>query len=252
VSDVAISLGLVIIAIAISRFTRLSLESELAIATIRALAQLLVLAVVIDFVFSELSLAGVFLIVMLGAAAWTSARRLKGVPRAGVVALTSIATAAGIPFLVLFGSAVFAWEPNAVIPIAGMLIGNSMATTSVAGSRMRDELLSRTNEIESRLALGDRVTQATASYRRGAAITSLIPLIDATKNVGVILLPGAFVGMVLAGASPTDAARVQLIVLFMLLAAAAIAGIMTTVLVTRAFTGPGERVVVPPGSLRQT
>ncbi len=80
--------------------------------------------------------------------------------------------------------------------------------------------------------------------RAGAAAAALIPTIDSTKNVGLIFLPGAFVGMMLAGASPTEAARVQLVVLFMLLGAVSIAGMLITVLVARAYTAPGERLRV--------
>ena len=75
--------------------------------------------------------------------------------------------------------------------------------------------------------------------------TALIPTIDSTKNVGLIFLPGAFVGMMLAGASPADAAVVQLVVLFMLLGAVAVAGMTITVLVARGYTAPGERIVIP-------
>jgi UDP-glucose/iron transport system permease protein len=126
-----------------------------------------------------------------------------------------------------------------------MLIGNSMTATSLAGNRLRDELADKTAEIEVRLALGVSASEALLPYRRRAVVTGLIPTIDATKNVGLIFLPGAFVGMVLAGESPADAARVQLIVLFMLLGAVAVAGMSATMLVARAFVAPGERLLPP-------
>jgi putative ABC transport system permease protein len=125
-----------------------------------------------------------------------------------------------------------------------MLIGNA-TTASLAGSRLRDEIFDKQLEIESRLALGVKAADALNPYVRRSLRTGLIPIIDATKNAGLILIPGAFVGMILGGASPAAAARVQLIVLFMLLGAVAIAGMLVTVLVARAFLGPGERVVLP-------
>jgi putative ABC transport system permease protein len=73
--------------------------------------------------------------------------------------------------------------------------------------------------------------------------------LDATKNVGLILVPGAFVGMLLGGASPADAARVQLVVLFMLLGAVAVSAVSITALVARSFIGPGERVLLPASEL---
>jgi hypothetical protein len=138
-------------------------------------------------------------------------------------------------------------EPRYLIPIGGMLIGNSMTAVSLAGSRLRDEIVDKRLEIEARLALGVPAKTALLPYARRAAATALIPTIDSTKNVGLIFLPGAFVGMMLAGASPADAAVVQLVVLFMLLGAVAVAGMTITVLVARGYTAPGERIVIPKG-----
>jgi putative ABC transport system permease protein len=243
--DVALSLILVAIAVGVSRWLSLRLESELLIAVVRALAQITVVAATIQAAFSHLGWSGLFLVVMLAAAAWTSARRLVGVPNAAFVALISISVSAGLAVAVLFGTGVFDFRPRFLIPIAGMLIGNSMIATSLTGNRLRDDIAARTSEIEARLALGVPVADALLPYRRRAVTTGLIPTIDATKNVGLILLPGAFVGMVIAGASPADAAQVQLIVLFMLLGAVAVAGMTATMLVARSFIAPGERLVPP-------
>jgi putative ABC transport system permease protein len=244
-SDVAISLILVVVAVLVSAGLKLGVERDLIVATARALVQLVGVAAVIDIVFESLGLAGVLLLVMLAAASWTSGRRLRGVPGAYRLAAAAIGAAAGVALLVLFGAGVFPLEPQWLIPIGGMLIGNSMTTTSLAGARMRDEVSDKTTEIEARLALGVHVREALMPYVRRAATAALIPIIDATKNAGLILLPGAFVGMILGGESPADAARVQLVVLYMLLGAVAVAGMASTLLVARAFIGPGERIVVP-------
>lgn len=247
-SGVAVALILVFVAIVISRVQKLELEREIAIAALRTLVQLGLLAVIIAAVFESLSYSGLFLVGMLVAAAWTSGRRLDRVPHARWLAATSIAVAASGGLIVLFGGGAFPLEPQWLIPIGGMLIGNAMTTTSLAGGRLRDEIFDKRLEIESRLALGVRAPEALNPYVRRSLRTGLIPIIDATKNAGLILIPGAFVGMILGGASPADAARVQLIVLFMLLGAVAIAGMLVTVLVARAFVGPGERIVLPSDS----
>jgi putative ABC transport system permease protein len=126
-----------------------------------------------------------------------------------------------------------------------MLIGNCMTATSVSGVRFKEELVDKSLELEARLALGLRAKQALTTYTRRATTIALIPTIDATKNVGLILLPGAFVGTILGGGSPFRAAQIQLIVLFMLLGAVALASMTTTILMSRLFIGPGERVVLP-------
>ena len=248
VTGVAISLVLVALAIGISLRNRLKLESDLAVATIRAIVQLSLVALVITFVFEHELLSAAVVAAMLAAAAWTSGRRLQGIPRGPQVALLSISFGAVIALLILFGSGVFDLEPRYVIPISGMLIGNCMTAVSVAGVRVKEELTDKTLEVEARLALGVSAKAALRPYMRRAVTTSLIPVIDTTKTVGLIVLPGAFTGLLLGGASPAEAAKVQLIVLFMLLGAVSVAGMTTTMLVTRMFVGPGERIVIPAGA----
>lgn len=242
---VALSLILVAVAFAVSLRFNLRLESDLAIATVRAVVQLSIVALVITFVFEHEVLAAGVVVLMLGAASWTSARRLKGIPRGPQLATLAISSGAIVGLVVLFGSGVFDLEPRYVIPIAGMLIGNCMTAVSVAGSRVKEELTDKTLEVEARLALGVKARYALNPYIRRATTTALIPVIDTTKTVGLITLPGAFTGMLLAGATPAQAARVQLIVLFMLLGAVSIAGMATSMLVTRMFVGPGERIIIP-------
>ncbi|HET7483383.1 MAG TPA: ABC transporter permease [Actinomycetota bacterium] len=243
--ELAIVLVLVAVAVGVSLGFRLGLESQLAVAVVRALVQLAAVAAVINFVLEHPPFAALFIVVMAAAAALTSGHRLKGIPSAAGIALAAISIATALALGILFGLGVFDFVPRFLVPIAGMLIGNSMNATSVAGALLRDEIESKTLEIETRLALGVGVREALAVHVRKAVTTSLIPLIDSTKNVGLILLPGGFVGMLLGGASPAQAAQVQAIILFMLLGAVAVAGMVTVVLVARAYVATGERIVIP-------
>ena len=242
---VAIAASLVAVAIAVSRIERLGLESELAIAAVRALVQLSAVAAVVLVIFRHFWFAVPVLAVMLGAASWTSGRRLARVPRGTWLAAASIVVGSAVALMVLFGLHALEFEPRFFIPIAGMLIGNCMTATSLAGARLRDELTDKLLEVEARLALGIPARDCIRPYARRAVAASLIPTIDATKNVGIILLPGAFVGTIIGGASPERAAQIQLIVLFMLLGAVSVAAMTATILVGRAFIAPGERIVLP-------
>ena len=247
-TDVAISLILVAVGVGISWRYRLGLEKDFVIASVRAILQLGAVALVVAFVFKHAALSGAFVLVMLGVAAFTSARRLRGVPKAGAIVTGAIAAGAFATLVVLFGSRAFDLEPRYIIPIAGMAIGNCMATVSVAGVRVREEIADKNLEVEARLALGVPARAALEPYVRRAATVALIPIIDTTKTVGLVTLPGAFTGMLLGGATPLEAARVQLIVLFMLMGSIAIAGVATAIFVTRAFVADGERIVVPASS----
>ncbi|MDQ3964388.1 MAG: iron export ABC transporter permease subunit FetB [Actinomycetota bacterium] len=247
-TDIAISLILVAVGVGISWRYRLGLEKDFVIASVRAILQLGAVALVVAFVFEHAALSAAFVVVMLGVAAFTSARRLRGVPNAGAIATGAIAAGAFATLVVLFGSRALELQPRYIIPIAGMAIGNCMATVSVAGVRVREEIADKNLEVEARLALGVPARTALEPYVRRAARVALIPIVDTTKTVGLVTLPGAFTGMLLGGATPLDAARVQLIVLFMLMGSIAIAGMATAMLVTRAFVADGERIVVPASS----
>lgn len=244
-TEVAISLILVAVAIGVSVVYRFGVEGDLIIATIRAIAQLAVIASLIHLVLAHLGWSAGLLLVMLGVAAFTSARRIKGIPGAFPLALIAIGGGAFVALAVLFGLGAFPFEARFLIPLGGMVIGNSMTAVSLAGTRLRDEVSSQSLEVEARLALGVDGAQALRPYVRRSAVTALIPTLDSTKNVGLVFLPGAFVGMILGGAAPREAAEVQLVVLFMLLGAVAVAGLVATLLIGRRLMTNDERLILP-------
>ena len=155
---------------------------------------------------------------MVVTAALTSGGRIKHVPHARARAIVAI----GIPAVgaagILIAVGAFEPTPRAAIPTAGILIGGAMAATTLTGRRLLEGLDSDAELIEARLSLGDRLRTALAPTVRQAIKTGLIPAIDQTRNVGIVTLPGTFVGLVLGGASPAEAARIQLTVLLTLLA----------------------------------
>jgi putative ABC transport system permease protein len=111
----------------------------------------------------------------------------------------------------------------AVLPIAGILIGGAMTATSLSGRRALDELRVRRGEYEAALAIGLLPRDAALEVCRPSAGQALVPALDQTRTVGLVTLPGAFVGALFGGASPLGAARFQLVVLVALLAAEALA-----------------------------
>lgn len=244
-TEVAISLLLVALAVALSFVYGFRLEGELLAATLRAIVQLAVIASLIHLVLSYLGWATALLLVMLAVAALTAARRIKGISGAFLLAMAAIGSASALALAVLFGLGAFPFEPRFLIPLGGMVIGNSMNAVSLAGARLRDEVAAKSLEVEARLALGVGGVHALRPYVRRAAVTALIPTLDSTKNVGLVFLPGAFVGMILAGEAPRDAAEVQLVVLFMLLGAVSVAGLVATLLIGKRLMTKDERLILP-------
>ena len=119
----------------------------------------------------------------------------------------------------------------AVLPIAGILIGGAMTATSLAGRRALDELRDRHGEYEAALALGLLPRDAALEVVRPTAGRALVPALDQTRTVGLVTLPGAFVGVLLGGGSAVQAGATQVLVLVSLLAVEAIAVAVTVELV---------------------
>jgi putative ABC transport system permease protein len=123
----------------------------------------------------------------------------------------------------------------AVVPIVGILIGGAMTATTLAGKHALGALQSRNGEYEAALSLGLLPRDSALLIAREDAALALLPGLDQTRTVGLVTLPGAFVGMLLGGASPLQAAAVQLVVLVALLLVQSIAVLLTLELVARGF-----------------
>ena len=108
-----------------------------------------------------------------------------------------------------------------------------MTATTLAGRRTLDGLRNRRGEVEAALSLGLPDRDARLLIIRDDAALALLPGLDQTRTVGLVTLPGAFVGMLLGGATPLQAAAVQLLVLAALLLVQAVATASTLELVAR-------------------
>jgi putative ABC transport system permease protein len=245
VLQVACGAAFVALAALLAWRLRLGLQRELALAAVRATVQLAAVGALIALVFRVTPLAILFVAAMVGTAAFTSGGRLRGVPRGRARAIVAIGAPAVGAAAILIAVGAFAATPRAAIPTAGILIGGAMTATTLTGRRLLEGLEADEDAIETRLALGDRLREALAPTLRQAITTGLVPAIDQTRNVGLVTLPGTFVGLVLGGASPADAARVQLTVLLTLLAVELLSAVLIAELIVRTRMAPGERLQAP-------
>ncbi|GAA2020008.1 ABC transporter permease [Nakamurella flavida] len=197
-------------------------------ASVRAVLQLAGISLIIAVVLRSLVLTALFLLLMVVAAAGTSARRVTGSLRPGSW-WTALPIAAGaIPtVLIIAVSGAVPLAPVAVLPTAGILIGGAMTATSLAGRRVVDELDAHRGAYEAALSIGLSRREAVSLVARPAAATALVPGLDQTRTVGLVTLPGAFVGVLLAGASPWQAGATQLLVLVALVVVQVVAVAVT-------------------------
>jgi len=236
------AIGFAGVAVALSLRFDVGRAREIAVAAARALVQLAAVGAAIALVFEVEALAFLFVAVMVTTAGLTAGGRLDGLPGARRRAVLSVAAPALGATAILLAVGAFDLTPRAAVPTAGILIGGAMAATTLTGRRMLEALHDEAAEVEARLALGDGAREALAPAVRRAIHTGLVPVIDQTRGVGLVTLPGAFVGLILGGAAPEEAAATQLVVLLTLLAVQLAAGLLLAELVQRAVILPGERV----------
>jgi putative ABC transport system permease protein len=227
---VAVLAVLAVVAAAVVQRGELGPGRPVLVAAARAAVQLSVVSLLIAAVLRSGWLTAGFVAVMFCVASLTSAQRIVSLRR-GYWAGGSIA-AGVLPVLVLLlSSRVVPLRPVALVPMAGILIGGAMTATSLAGRRALDELRVRHGEYEAALAIGLTDREAALEICRPAAGQALVPALDQTRTVGLVTLPGAFVGVLLGGASPVQAGVTQLLVLIGLLAVEAVAVLVTVELV---------------------
>jgi putative ABC transport system permease protein len=225
---VAASVALVAIAFFVVVRERLGLGREVLIASVRAAVQLVAVGGLLLLLFQHTGLPGALLwvTVMILLAGRVAGGRARGLPGATSVATIGIAVGAGATLGLLIVARVIDSSGRVVVPVGGMVVTGAMQGASLTLQRMRDEVASGRPAVEARLALGLDGHRAFDPHLRTSLRNALIPAIDGTKVVGLISLPGATVGLLLAGVSPLTAIRYQVVVMYMLLGGAAVAAVV--------------------------
>jgi len=233
--DLVLAVGLMAIAIGLSAWERLGLEWTLAIATVRTILQLLVVGFILEIVFGLDNPWAVLavLAVMLTIAAVTARNRIGKkypmvLPLVWGSIFVSTALTLGYTNLLIVQPAKW-YEPQYLIPLAGIILGTAINGAAIAGERFVSSINTSQLEIETHLSLGATPQQAIAQYRKDAIRAGLIPILNQMMVVGIVTLPGTITGQLLSGVNPLDAASYQILILFML----AFANLLTAMLVTQ-------------------
>jgi putative ABC transport system permease protein len=247
---VAASLALVALAAAVAWWQRLRLTRELLVASARAGVQLIAVGALLLVVFAHAGLPGAvgWIAVMVGVAGQVAGRRGRGLPHAIRSATVGVAVGSVITLGALLALRVISTEPRVVIPVGGMIVSSAMQTAGITLRRLREDAEQARPAIEARLCLGLSAREVFLPHQRSALRTALLPAIDSTKVVGLISLPGAMTGLILAGVDPLTAIRYQIVVMYMLLAATALAALTTARLAERALFDQAHRLVPLPES----
>lgn len=236
----AASALLVLLAVVLSWRQGLGLERSLVWSAARAAAQLLLVGVALALVIEPgrpLVLSWLWVLAMLVFSADVARRRAPEVPGLFVLALAGFSCTTAVSLGSVFALGIFPLEGRTLVPVAGLVIGNSMSATVLAARRLVEAVREHRLEVEARVALGHTGRQAAQPYVRSALRSALSPQIETTKAVGIVFLPGAMTGLILAGVDPVDAVLVQAVVMYLILGSSATSTtVLTLGLVRRLFT----------------
>jgi len=189
----------------------------LAIATARLVVQMLLLAVVLRAIIAagRPSVVLAVALAMLAAASHTvGSRQGRGRWALRVEAFGAMAVGSAIVMAVTIRLAlrVEPWyDAQTVIPMLGMILGNSVTAVALAADRLEATLKADRDLVETRLALGATAHQAARPALRAAVSAGLTPIINNMAIAGIVAIPGMTTGQLLAGADIFAAIRYQIL-----------------------------------------
>jgi putative ABC transport system permease protein len=231
--DILLASVLILINGGVSWAFNLGLERSLAVAAVRSIVQLLLVGLILKFVFEASSplVTAAFAMVMAVAAAYEvlsrQDKRIRGA--------TAYALAAATPFLsglvtTLFATVVIMqpdpwYAPQYLLPLLGMVMGNTLTGVSLVLSDMVDTTRRERNAIEARLSLGATRYAAMQPALRKALKMALMPTLNVMAASGIVWLPGMMTGQILAGADPIQATKYQILIMFLIAGATTLAAL---------------------------
>jgi len=224
--DLGVAAGLVLLLAGLSWRLHLGIGRRMLIASVRSTVQLLLLGLVLKALFSSTNpwLIAALATVMLAVAGYeVMARqkyRLRGIWGYGTGALSMFLSSfsiAVLTLLVLLQPTPW-YTPQYAIPLLGMLLGNTMTGIAVTLDSLTRQTVEKRQQIEARLALGQTAAEAIGDIRRDALRSGLIPIVNSMATAGIVSLPGMMTGQILAGSPPMEAAKYQLLILFLIAA----------------------------------
>lgn len=197
-----------------------------ALAVVRGALQLGLISLILGGVITSGLWVACALLVMFTVAAVTATRRIGPLREHLLLVAAGMGIGVVVTLGVVFATGAVDAEPRYLLALGGIVIGNTMSITTLAGRRLQESVRDRWDEVEGWLALGASPRLATLDLARSAVHSALIPSTDQTRTTGLVTLPGAFVGAIFGGLSPLEAGRFQIVVLASLMAAGSLAAVV--------------------------
>lgn len=227
-AQLALSLIFVAIPLGLALYLKLGLEKDIIIAAVRSIIQLLIVGYILTFVFESDSVIFIILMIllMIAAASQNVVRKGEGIPGITAIIIFTLFAVEVVSMGILLGFNIIPAEPEQIIPISGMVIGNCMVLSLLFLNKFKDELRNSEEVIELILSLGGNPKDAISRSLKSSIRTSMIPTIESQKTMGLVQLPGMMSGLIIGGADPLEAVMYQLLILFLILTTAALSSVM--------------------------
>ncbi|OIO61623.1 MAG: iron export ABC transporter permease subunit FetB [Candidatus Marinimicrobia bacterium CG1_02_48_14] len=246
--DVLVSLVFIAVTFGVMRYWKIGLEKTLLIGTARTFIQLTLMGFILSFIFKQehwYFMVGLLVLMILIASYEGYHRQKLPIPYYYLILTGSL----GVTVVIVLGTIlkfimdVQPWfYPFAMIPIAGMIIGNGLNSMTLTANRFIAEMKHRENEIETLLSLGAPVRIAVHNCLVEAIRAALIPNINGLMTVGLVQLPGMMTGQILAGIDPLIAVRYQIMIMYMWITTATLANVISLAFIYRQFFTPASQL----------
>jgi putative ABC transport system permease protein len=239
VSDWSLVLAvvLVVISLVISYWQKLGLEKDTVISVIRAVVQLIIVGYLLKFIFkldNVLVTLAMQLFIVYNAAR-NGKKRSQGIPGAFAISWWALLLSTTVTMSILVLTGVLKFEPYQMIPVTGMVAGNSMTAVGLVYRSLNQQFRDQREQVFERLALGANPKLAAGDIFREAIRTGMQPTIDSVRTYGLVSLPGMMSGLIMAGVDPIHAIKYQIMVVFMLLSATGISSVFASYRAYRKF-----------------
>ena len=232
-----IAAGMVVIAAGISVLMKLGVAKSLIWSMVRSFVQLLIMGIVLEYVIRQQNVWLVvgLIAVMLIAAVQITMSRAKGVPK-GLVPIVLLSLVVTMLIMISIVAELIVrphpwYAPQVVIPLTGMMLGNTVSALALAMSRFFESMRERYEEVGTLLALGATPWEAARLSIMSSIRLGMLPTIANLASAGIVTIPGMMSGQIIAGGNPLDAARYQFVILTSFSALTLLAGAIILALV---------------------
>lgn len=245
ITSLLIASSLVLVTLFFSYYQKLKLEKEIIISVVRAVVQLILVGYILEYIFGLKNpvFTTLLLLFMTFNAAYNAAKRGKAIKKGLLISFVSIAAGTIVTLAMLVFSKAIQYEPYQIIPVSGMIISNSMVALGLCYKQIASDFKNKREEVETKLSLGADLLPSSIAIIRDSIKTGMLPTIDSAKTLGIVSLPGMMTGLILAGTSPVQAIKYQIMVTFMLLSTTSISSFIACYLSYRGFFNSRKQLI---------